>query len=580
MSDRDDKIGDVAQNNSIATQLVRTLVDVTAASFATALANISGVVSLIGLFISTNNQVPEALDEIKTALNSLLQAVDNINASLRWSHIVGRWKDIDNAFIPANSVLDLLEADVNNLAQLSYGDKSDRIAKCAETLESLQNSANWKLFWSDPVYYQDDYNRQSMPMPDSDGSVFSPAYVLPQYVRALAIYLLVMRSIASEDIQYHSKDLKKFVNFLRDAHDRSAAGIVQTSVPTRGGGGSPIGIGGNATGYRSLGLAQTPYADVPPFHSPDEPFLWGRWDFGHDSSAYWDDTIEYYQPVGAVHAFSGASAITKVPPLVAIMSDFFSEYSPTYSYYGLFFYYKLQLASLVRGKEVYRSVGLVTVWDTIDQVGRMIGDSPIGKNRASWWSLREIRDFVPSYGWDWSYAPPMPGEEPSSTLEISAANLLLQLYALYGIPKKDDSGQSLTFLSFRKALDAAALRENVNATRLEDWWGCYLPNQIDFKIIVTTAKTSQGGDITVRGTGFAPRWGATISYSNVPNHPDPVPAGATIYPDENGEFVYSGSVQCTSYESGDALLDVEVRARDGFSRQVATATISANIWVY
>jgi hypothetical protein len=134
--------------------------------------------------------------------------------------------------VPADRVVDGLVADANHLAELDYNARSQRVGDCANSLEGLRAFRNWHLFLKDPAYYQDDWNGPIQPDPDNVGNVFSDSYVMPQYLRALAIYIRVIRLFFPNTfIDDFRDELRRFTGFLESQYNTSVDGIRMMALP-------------------------------------------------------------------------------------------------------------------------------------------------------------------------------------------------------------------------------------------------------------------------------------------------------------------------------------------------------------
>jgi hypothetical protein len=405
------------------------------------LADVSGAIGAFGDFASFERQDNEntaLLADIKHSLQDLLDAVDQVNAQLRWGDITGRWGAIDDAFADANTVLDGLPTDLQHLQELDFAARSARISECVHTIELLIVPERWLLFVNDPAYYHDAWNGTMAPDPeDSVGSVFSDAYVMPQLLRALSIYLEVIRLLTPDDLPTHSADLQRFRQALLANYAKSKNDI-------------------KTMGYLDAGSSA--FADERSWQGTLMFNAATTWDFGSTASAYYDDGVTYYQPFGAVHVSSGVNAFDKFPPAPAPADTGFPS-----------FLVRLALATRSRWKDVHLAAGLSLVWDAIDQLGRLTGLAAIGNDEARWWTVRELHsvlnvpeklDNVHELAW-LSDGAPLSTPAPISTREV-----LGRYYRLYGIPSADPSMP----ISVRAVITTGTLRQKVQPADLPRWW--------------------------------------------------------------------------------------------------------------
>jgi hypothetical protein len=407
---------------------------------------IGAVIAVVDDFLGSsgktgkNAQAETLLADIKGALQNLMDAIDQTNGRGRWTDITNRWAQVDDAFTKANAMLDNLPVDMAHLSELDFDARSTRIRECADTVELLIVPERWFLFKDDPAYYHDQWNSKMNPTPeDALGNVFNDSYVMPQLLRAISIYLLAISVFTPKDIANHKEDLGRFRTFLISRHDKSEGGIKTMS-----------------------------YAEFDAFNNER---LWTgklifniatNWDFGHKASAYYDGGIDYYQPFGAVHLFTGINSYDKFPPLPALGDPGLGTVN-----------IKLALATRSRWKDVYVSVGLPEVWDCIDQLGRLIGEPPLDRDEGRWWRAREIHSILhkPLFI---DRAPEFEtlsdGTPLVTTAPISLMDTLTQLYKLYGMPTRDPFTNKQLPLSLRAVLDTATIRQKVPPEKLGDWW--------------------------------------------------------------------------------------------------------------
>jgi hypothetical protein len=301
---------------------------------------------------------------------------------------------------------------------------------------------------------------------DDAGSVYCPNYVMPQLLNAIAIYLEVIRALLPDDISQHTNGLQRFRNFLVTNHDKSRDGI-------------------RTMGYPDL-------SDIPDnderswtgeliYNARVPAWTMGYWDNNGqphtlDDGAYYDDRVDYYQPFGAIHIYSGANAYDKFPPIPVDPNN------PTRALDSPGFLIKLALATRARWKDLYQAIGLSVVWDTIEQLGRLTNAAPLGLDAGRWWTLREIHSIAqrpektgaPGARLAWL----SDGAPLSTPTDIKFRDTLVNLYGLYGMPTINslNPGQP-TILSVRAVLDAAMLRAKVPPGQLSKWWG-YLSNPL------------------------------------------------------------------------------------------------------
>ena len=423
------------------------------------LADISGAAGALMSLASFSQQADQTqslLSELRSTLSEVLAELDQVNGRGRWQDISARWDAVDSAFGSANTVLGMLPEDLAHLSELDYAARSQRVFNCGLTVTDLMVPERWALYKDDPQPYRDDWNGPMTPdIRDSAGSVFDDRYVLPQLLKAISIYLFVLRTFLPNDVANFSEEIGRFRNFLIDRYVESKGGLRTMS-----------------------------FAFLDPFYNE---FRWtgepmfnalvpGGWSYGQTTNAYFDGAVEYYQPFGAVHLYSGLSSFGKFPPRVhdgttqGAVADVISD--PRIGC-------KLAIPSQARRKDVYRSAGLATLWGAIDDLGRLVGAPSYERDEAAWWSVRELSSLhhtplriQPRGAPDFlTYAWISDGTPESGTNAISGKLLLNSLYDLNGLPTLDPLTGQPVALSMRKVLERATLRGLISPADLNVWWG-------------------------------------------------------------------------------------------------------------
>jgi hypothetical protein len=436
-----------------------------------ALADISGAGATLGAVMALfstdeNNKSDELLNELRQSVQNILDVVDQTNGRTRWANISSRWNEIDSAFVDANSVLDNLPVDTAHLSQLNFFDRSQLVETCGRTVEQLLLPKCWELYIDDPVYYRDEWNGLMRPDPDDEaGSVFMDQYVMPQLLRAITIYVAVLVILLPDDLSKFVAPLARFRGFLIQKYIKSKSGIRTMSIPV-------------------VVPPAADYFDTQTHWRTGQGVLWGRWiidedgvaavclwDFCEKPSAYYDDSIEYFQQFGAVHIYTGISSYAKFPPRKAIGTDNYIRVSRIWDD-GTDI--RFALASHARWKDVYISAGLSDVWKSIDSLRLLTGANSFEHDWGQWWTIKEIWSLVQKpYVKDTtaqtaflSDGAPLVDGSP-----VSARALFRQLYSLYGLATQDVlTGQPL-LLSLRAVLAAAAIPETIPEADLDNWWG-------------------------------------------------------------------------------------------------------------
>jgi hypothetical protein len=389
----------------------------TIADFAGAATAVAQVVQLIEQWSGTQTD----LDSIKNAVNT---EYARLREDQKAKDIGDRLTNLDNQTAFAKGVADGLAADV--AANLSVGERNQRIEECFHALEALSGDA-WNGVFDDQVYWNDwpdfadiagqggelytdfgyGYSKWSSddlaPDPDGDARVFSYTYILPAYLRVVALILGEIIALESPP-QLWQEPLHEAAQKLQSVHDTILERI-ENLAPAPWSGprtsrSDPLEGQFAWTGFDlyqamqwfEFAGAPLPYVGaaltgVTPLYHQFEP--------GNPDVAVAGVQIEF----GAVDRFSGYSSVaswivdkTKAdgsilgpyegPPPDPVPPSFYDPYR------------KFQIRLIKRRLDVYRGVGLPAVREAITKVSRLISDPPPLAPNPGDWSLREVSDYV------------------------------------------------------------------------------------------------------------------------------------------------------------------------------------------
>jgi hypothetical protein len=211
-------------------------------------ADISGA---IGLVVIVKNWLEG--DQTEAALQNILTTIQNdfaqLNEGDKAERIIQRLQNLDNITGPAQTQLQQLQAQMTT-----------DIVPCLNAINELALNpdaiSNWQAVFSDQVFWSDSgeyfqfpniefpeegfatvsaldagYGQQTPPQIGREDLVFSYLYVLPDFLRTLAIFIAVA---GSDDpnwmADYGSQVLQPLAAFLKNnVHDTIASGIIQLS---------------------------------------------------------------------------------------------------------------------------------------------------------------------------------------------------------------------------------------------------------------------------------------------------------------------------------------------------------------
>jgi hypothetical protein len=315
----------------------------TVAQFSGYLGAAVGIVnSLMGKGDQTQIKLDQILSEIKKDFHAL-------QAEQRAQNIVTKLTNLGDQLAAPKSIL----ADLQNLLSLQPPlpdpDRRDKIESCYTGITALAPDGNWEQVYSDQIYWTDDTIGLQAPPGTGDDLVFSYTYVLPAYMQALFMFLTVARSLDRSFPTGYEMRIRDAASLLKARHDKIInEGIKQV--------------------WQSIDWPGTP-----------DPYpIWWR---ALNDTKVGGAGIEY----GAVEVFSGYSAIGvyKLAPSDASVVPL--DLPPIN---------KFQIRMLRKAKQVYLSIGLRSVWDTINNLNQLVGDPPLSVPNYSDWSIREIAPIL------------------------------------------------------------------------------------------------------------------------------------------------------------------------------------------
>ena len=423
-------------------------------------ADVSGVLDLVTL-LAKNDDVLNKLADIQTELRT---AFSRLHEDDRATRIIDRENRLNDAYSLSDSVLGTLQADV--AANLDWAARSDRIEKCIEAVDKLDFTAQFLTLFDDEIYYQDWwFGKGSWPAP-SGALVFTDRYTLPAYMRAVLAFLMVIRAFDPDYREHYSSEMQKYADRLTSVHDLSASGVKLMPIPDWLG----------ATCQWSGGDGGTPFLVFLPQDTPfreQTPWL-GAVPKGSPPS-----DADTSQPFGAVHSYSGASASGEFPRVPNLGQNVHPPPNPSVLYARL--EPKIVVAAHGRRKALYALIGMSDLWDFINGLRTLLGQSGWGLDPGRWWSLREVAYLLDDAGHrqvanasetGGNPEPPDVGIADSRWWEnyklngaVSARDVIGRLTDLSHLPPSPPKSVAL---SWRNALDRSLLNSPVSDPLA--WW--------------------------------------------------------------------------------------------------------------
>jgi hypothetical protein len=357
------------------------------------------VVALIALandLIQFNEPDPTTtmLDEINTELSLVFQ---QLNATDAGNTILARNSTVKSYLAEkALTALANLQGSLNNPTMYLPG---DQITLCVKTLNDFKDYDTYawnttyssedfqEIYWTDVGLFQNTckyeisgggtfnasndagYGKRPPPKNPDGATVFEYRYSLPIYLYAVSIFLAVGGALDPNFLANQRPELGWIVSTLHRTHDKIKSGLTTLSPPD----------------WTNAGLKETVCFNVNRSGPPGIRLIYD----GANPDSVTGGMMEY----GAVERFSGFSSIGSTYR-ITLNGD------PGDSNPALF--NKLQVRLLKRLQDVYAAVGLVNVWQTINQLSALLAQPAMPKATFTWpdgsvpyvdltdWSFRQI----------------------------------------------------------------------------------------------------------------------------------------------------------------------------------------------
>jgi hypothetical protein len=312
---------------------------------------IGGVLNFIQWATGESDQVAQTLNEI---VNELNEGFQSIHADLRAEDILARKWDLDLGTKDAEQAFATLYDDLAGSAGLSDQERRARIEKCFGALLFLGADDKWQAVADDQFDYQDNAFGKISPPVDSNGLVFSYAYILPAYMRFVFIFLVVGQTLESDFAHEYTDLLREIANLLQSKHDKILQSIVSVPEPKN----------------------QYVWFDLP------TPVT--EWQTGYVVLHQHAEGAKPGAEYGAVDPFSTYNSVAHYP-LLEVPGNY---PEPSDDWFNRFFA-RYRLRTLKKKKDVYAGIGLPAVWETINHLRALVGDPPLPEANFANSSLRE-----------------------------------------------------------------------------------------------------------------------------------------------------------------------------------------------
>lgn len=386
---------------------------------------------LFGLWNSDNNSINNEIEEIKTAIRELKNAVPE---AVRANIDIEKRTHISNQLGPIYTSIDKANDFYNDTSDQS----KNRLVNAVDNAQSAINSllmeegedGYFRQLFIESLLYRA-WDGEILLPPDVDVShteIWDYRYTLPCILKAISMYLFATGIVEQDPKNYtkiYGNELKKWADRLLAIHDKIKDGIVPIRAPSHD---ELVGIdliavtvndvNGEAI-ITSYGSENNPtyLTEMIPTYKQDQGGLTG---------SVWYNCGQIY---GAVERYSAYPSIGHWPQLSIPESPYCVYMEGTYpetiyrgeeieyrdrhwviyrsansppppSEFFKQFYARHALATLKKCKDVYSLVGLQSVWNIINQLRILSGNPPLRENPWVNWSIREVDQVVGKAGFE------------------------------------------------------------------------------------------------------------------------------------------------------------------------------------
>lgn len=350
---------------------------------------VEAVAKLLKLMDSDDNkELQKTLSRIEAQLNALIKQVIE---EVRQSDELEKLRRVSDYLMNSRTAVDIalhyMTGPANpayDIAQ-SYRDSHTSVLALADdsSFKQLTTTAVFFNMWLfggnndiygitvQPVYYL---------MRPQDES-WSYRYALPGLIEAIANHLVVIKVINPETyIQDHRGDLQMLAEKLWAIYNKIIAGIVVIDPPRNEI--ARVNDAGNAGNYYYSWWGYQPFAAPNPYYistaevtRPSDPNL-------------------ILRPYGAVDTYSAVHNIDRYPHY-KLEDQGFGVTDESYRR----FYTKYHVRTLKKKMDIYRTVGLTSVWNTFAGLKRLLNEPiPEPTEVLNCWSIRTVANAVEPYG--------------------------------------------------------------------------------------------------------------------------------------------------------------------------------------
>jgi hypothetical protein len=376
-----------------------------------AAADLSGGIGLVQLGFSVAESLLSQDDELQSILNAIQAEFNQLQGQIAAADKLQRMRDIDSGINPAVGVFQQLPAMLAATPPPSTDFKLSQIQICVDAVNFFADyDDKWQVVAADMPYYSDSWSGTVAPKAGSDGLVFNYTYTLPQFIRAIYFLLAAIAALAPTSLHLYTEVLTNALRRLQSVHQTIVSGIVPYREPSSENVGTiyylepvegyarlfwfPNGSQDNDSVQYTLGSY-----GLGSDGDPDSSFVYNDYVAAGIAGAGWvkvpssnsaQDGITW--PYGAVEIYSGKSNIS------SYSSDYFPRSQVDVAFWPQTarenFFCLLNLRTHVKMRSLYVSLGMPSVWQTIDHLLQLTGQPVPTAPLYSAWPFTDVIGFL------------------------------------------------------------------------------------------------------------------------------------------------------------------------------------------
>jgi hypothetical protein len=363
-------------------------------------ADLSGTIGLFQLGLGALQSLGRQDLQIQDLLNAITAGFAELKALTGAEAKLERMGRVDQAINPALAVFNQLPAIISN-PTLTSEYKLEQIQKCLGAVTFLsENEDVWLSVYEETPYYSDQWSGKMAPAAPAVPLVFNHTYTLPQFLRAIHIFLVTIAALDPKSLHAYDVPLSSAAARLQKVHDTIVyEGITGTKPPPNAAAVGRVGLlnaadppawtlSGWQSGEPVWGtVGGTPGIVVPPPRWGGLEPVW--------MTAWASPGIMW--PYGAVERFSGSNNVESYDRFLSYRIDPWGPWSqfggqalvPMDHFLGL-----VKLRIRVKQRDLYEQLGLVPVRLVINKLRALTGEPQVAPPGFTSITLEEAGEIL------------------------------------------------------------------------------------------------------------------------------------------------------------------------------------------